>query len=293
MANIVVSSGRLLGGKKSFRKYIRNPEYLDLPALSNGDQKVYLLVKIYEKFGNHIRLKAEADYKVDWGDGQGSVNYSSGAFADYSIDFTNISPTTQTTEGYRQAIVTLEPQSGQNLTSFVMGNLLNPADGYGGTGNMNIIDCKMASSNITSLNNSFYNNRGLEQFEYVGTCNVTNMNQAFYLSYKLQKVVGIDTSNVTNFYRCFRQCQMLLEVPKLDISSGSGAATREMFFNCYIIEFIEPWSLDADAPNITSIQNMFTSCNRLMVCPITSCSNIQNFSSVFGKDNNVGVETLI
>jgi len=279
MANIIVSSGRMLGGKKSYRKYIRNPEYLDLPALSNGDQKVYLLVKIYEKFGNHIRLQAAGDYTVDWGDGQGSVNYSSGANADYSIDFTHISATTQTTEGYRQAIVTLTPQSGQNLTSFVMGNLLNPADDYDGTGNMNIIDCKMASSNVTSLSNSFYNNKGLEQFEFVGTCNVTNMSQAFYVSYRLQRVVGIDTSNVTNFYRCFRQCQLLLEVPKLDLSSATEV--RDMFYNCYAIEYIEPWSLDADAPNLTSIQFMFFTCTRLMVCPIASCSNIQNFNSVF------------
>jgi len=279
MANIIINNGRLLGGQKSFRKYIRNPEYLDLPVLSDGDQKVYLLVKIYEKFGNHIRLQAAGDYTVDWGDGQGSVNYSSGAFADYSIDFTHISATTQTTEGYRQAIVTLTPQSGQNLTSFVMGNLLNPNDASAGSANNNIIDCKMASVNITSLASSFYNNSGLEQFEFVGTCNVTNMSQAFYLSYRLQKVVGIDTSNVTNFYRCFRQCVLLLEVPKLDLSSATGVT--EMFYNCYEIEYIEPWSLDADAPNLISIQNMFYACSTLMVCPITSCSNIQVFTAVF------------
>jgi len=285
MANLIVSKGRMLAGIKDFRKYVRDSEYLDLPSLSDGDQKVYLLVKIYEKSSNYIRLKASADYKVDWGDGLGSVNYSSGAFADKSIDFTNISSTTQTTAGYRQAIVTLEPQAGQNLTSFVMGNLLNPNDPY--IGNNNIIDCKMASPNIASLYRSFYINYGLEQFEFVGTCNVTSMSEAFYNSYRLRKVVGIDTSNVTSFYRCFGGCQLLLEVPKLDLSSATNITY--MFWNCYKIEYIQPWSLDADAPNITSISNMFNGCGILMVCPITSCTNITNFGIAF-KNNKWGGE---
>lgn len=278
MANIIVSGGRVLTGQKSFRKYVRNPEYLDLPALSDGDQKIVMLAKIYPN-GNYFRFQASGNYKMNFGDGQGDSTATAGSFLDKQVDYANIPNSSLTSGGYKQTIITLEPQAGQNLTAFKYGTLLHPDDAESTSANIGIVDIKMASPNITDLTQSFYNNRGLEQFEYVGTCNVTNLSQAFYLSYNLQKVVGIDTSNVTNFYRCFRQCDKLLEVPKFDLSSATSV--EQMFYNCYNIEYIEPYDLDNDAPNITSIYVMFFGCSRLLNCPITSCANILNFGSLF------------
>lgn len=283
MANIIVNNGRILGGQKSFRKYIRNPEYIDLPALSNGDQKVVMLAKIYEKGGNHFRIYARGNYNVDWGDGQSSVNYNDNTNADYSISWSNISNTTETTNGYRQAIITVTPQSGSNLTEFKIGqHTLNPNDVNVDTANIQIFDVKMAGANFTTLQDSFTDILGLEQFEFVGTCNVTSLQSTFYLCPNLRKVVGIDTSNVTSFYRAFRQCETLLETPKFDLSSATNV--EQMYYNCYKLEYIKPYDLDNDGPNITSIFTMFDGCQRLLVCPITSCTNITNFGRAFYKN---------
>lgn len=278
MANLIVSNGRMLGGTKSFRKYIRDPEYLDLPSLSNGDQKIYLLAKIHET-SNFFRLKATANYKIDWGDGQGEVSYSSGTNADYEILYSNVSSAV-TTGGYKQAIITITPQTGENLTYFQMGGgLLHPDDTTANTGNIGIVDCKMAGQNITNLDDSFSSNYGLEQFKFVGTCIINSMLRTFYNAYCLEKVVQIDTSNVTTFYWCFRGAAKLLEVPKFDFSL---ATTIEfMFYDCHSLEYLNPWSLDSDAPNITSLNSTFSRMSKLLICPITSCSNIANFNSTF------------
>mgnify|MGYP003627554470 CR=1 FL=1 len=278
MANLIVSNGRMLGGTKSFRKYIRNPEYLDLPSLSNGDEKIYLLAKIYET-SNFFRLKATANYKIDWGDGQGEVSYSSGTNADYEILYSNVSSVV-TTGGYKQAIITITPQTGENLTYFQMGGgLLHPDDTTNSTGNIGIVDCKMAGQNITNLDNSFSFNYGLEQFKFVGTCIINSMFKTFYNAYCLEKVVQIDTSNVTTFHWCFRGAIKLLEVFKFDFSLVTDI--EFMFYDCDSLEYLNPWSLDSDAPNLTSINNTFSRMSKLLICPITSCSNITNFNSTF------------
>lgn len=281
---ILINKRNILSNNRSsgHKKYIRPSEYLDLPTLVDGDNKVVLLVKVTEKGGNYIRLQATSDYTVDWGDGQPSVNYTSNDFADYSIDYNNISPSTETEYGYRQAIVTLTPQAGFDLTYFKLGNLIHPDDRISTTGNINVVDVKMAGSSITSLFSSFYNTYGLEQFEFVGTCNVTTLSQAFYICYNLRRVVAIDTSNVTDFYRCFRQCQLLLEVPKFNFIKATNV--KELYYNNSKIEYIEPYDLDNEAPLINNIKAMFFGCGSLAICPILSCFNIQIFTSCFSSN---------
>ena len=50
MSRLIVNKSRVLSSNTSAgtRKYIRNPEYLDLPTLVNGNEKIYMLVKVFE-----------------------------------------------------------------------------------------------------------------------------------------------------------------------------------------------------------------------------------------------------
>ena len=143
-----------------------------------------------------------------------------------------------------------------------------------------VVDVKIASQNITNLNNCFQNSWGIEQFEYVGTAPLlTQLLSTFYIANQLKKVVSIPSSNVTTFNRIFRQTPQLLEVPKLDLSSATNIT--EMFYSATQIQYLEPYDLDNEAPNITSLVNTFHLANSLLNVPITSCSNITDFRAAF------------
>ena len=280
MGRLILNKSRVLSSNTSAgtRKYIRNPEYLDLPTLVNGNEKIYMLVKVFET-NNFITLKATGDYQVDYGDSQGVQTYASGVQANYEIDWNNISSSTLTDDGFRQAIITITPQSGSVLSTYTLYNLTHPNDS-GVDYHFYVVDVKMAGQNITNLNNSFQNSWGIEQFEYVGTAPLlTQLLSVFYIANQLKKVVSIPSSNVITFNRIFRQTPKLLEVPKLDMSSATNIG--EMFYSATQIEYIEPYDLDNEAPNITSLANTFNGTNSLLNVPITSCSNITNFTAAF------------
>lgn len=270
------SGGQVVTSSVEREKYVRNPEYLDLPTLVNGDEKIYLLAKIYEN-ANYFSLYATGNFQIDWGDGQGVQTYSSGTYADYEIDWNNISSSTLTTYGYRQAIITIEPQVGASLTTFKCNGGANSNDPF--NYNTQIVDCKMAGQNFTTFYQTFYINYGLEQFEFVGTApNLTDVRFMFRTNASLEKIVSLDTSNVTRFDDFLSTCGKLIEVPKFDLSSATNVTN--MFENNSRITYLDPYDLDVDAPNLTSIQYMFDGLPLVNV-PITSASNITNFYSAF------------
>ena len=280
MSRLIINKSRTLTSNTTAgnRKYVRNPQYLDLPTLVNGDEKIYMLVKVFET-NNFITLKATGDYQVDYGDGQGVQTYASNVQANYEIDWNNISPSTLTDDGFRQAIITITPQSGSVLSTYTLYNLTHPNDA-GVDYHFYVVDVKMAGQNFTSLSQCFWNSWGIEQFEYVGTAPLlTNLSSTFYIANQLRKVISIPSSSVTSFSRTFRQTPQLLEVPKLDLSSATSII--EMFYSAAQIEYLEPYDLDNEAPNVTSLGNTFNGTNSLLNVPITSCSNITNFASAF------------
>ena len=79
MANVILNKGRATSTPSVVDRttYTRPSDWTDLPALSQGDEKVYLLVNVGEKGGNYMRLKFQGDYTVNWGDGTANTNHNS------------------------------------------------------------------------------------------------------------------------------------------------------------------------------------------------------------------------
>ena len=275
---IILKNGRALSANANagLAKYERNKEYLDLPNLVNGDEKIYLLTKIYET-ENHFSFKVTSNYQIDWGDGQGIQTYSSNTQADYEIDWNDISNTTLTSDGYKQAIITIEPQSGSSLTYLNMGSSLSNPNGKN-NGNRNIVDCKMAGQNFTSFANSFSFNSGIEQFEFIGTAPNASSVQNMFKSSAIKKIISLDTSNVFRFSDFLSGCSSLIELCKFDLSSATQVTN--FFENNSSLRYIEPYDLDNEAPLLTTLYKMFDTVP-LEVVPITSASNITNFTQAF------------
>lgn len=166
--------------------YIRPADWIAMPTLSDGDDKIVLLVAVWENASNFIALKASTSsgtYTIDWGDGNTTSGIASATQADHVFDFSGLSASTFA-YGYRQTIVTITADSG-NLTLF---------SGNGGSGTYHpskntaystgVLECNIASQTITNLNDMFrsqYSQRfpWLERFEYIGTCNVTTWQYSF------------------------------------------------------------------------------------------------------------------
>ena len=75
------------------------------------------------------------------------------------------------------------------------------------------------TSNITSMNNMFYNCKSLTTMPLIDTSNVINMSSMFYYCTSLIIIALIDTSSATNMDHMFFGCANLTTIPVLDTSN--------------------------------------------------------------------------
>ena len=274
-----------------YKTYTRPADWLDLPAVNEGDEVIYMLVAIYENNPNSIVFSVRGDYTVDWGDGN-IINYDQNSTSvnavdgktGYSINWDDIDPSTLTSEGYRQAIVKITPQVPGGLTHFnnqsFYQSMLNGV--YGGVGLSGLLDMKMAGQNINYLKVGGGNNPKFEQFEFVGSNSIVASNSMFNGS-TIKKIVSLDMSNITNGYYMFRQCTKLIELPE-DMDLTSLTNVYDMFAYCSSLEKLPT----LDLTSCTSMQNMFKHSSQIREINLINTSNVTN-----GQDAFYGCSNLV
>jgi hypothetical protein len=71
--------------------YTRPADWLTMPSVVDGDQKIVMLVAIYEHDSNHVAFRATGGgYTIDWGDGTGTEDVASGVQAERNIPWSTI-----------------------------------------------------------------------------------------------------------------------------------------------------------------------------------------------------------
>ena len=202
--------------------YTRPADWLPLPKLTSEDQKIVGLHAVWPHDSNFCAVQVEGAYTVDWGDGSSPQNYASGATAYHVFDYDDLEGT-ECSRGYRQAIVTITPQSGQNLTSVnfaVKHNQAGLADRYS-TG---WLDVKAAGANIAAflfgLLMPLVFNAMLEIFEFIGSNVIVNFAGMFAGCYSLQSIPQLDTSSGENFSGMFSSCVTLSTAALLGTSAN-------------------------------------------------------------------------
>ena len=221
------------GGGGGTGGYVRPSKWLTMPTLSDGDDKVVLLVAVWENASNFITLKcgtSSGTYSINWGDGNTSSGITGGVQSDHAFDFSGLSADTLA-YGYRQAIVTITADSG-NLTSFNNYNISHPSkNSEYSTG---VLECNIASQTITNLNSMFRSQYAqkfswLERFEYIGTCNVTDWAYSFNIS-GIRYFKGT-SPNATTADSAFMQTSIQYLHGKL----GSGSCNGQNLFRSSLI----------------------------------------------------------
>ena len=218
-----------------FNSYQRPSDWLDIETLHpllQGDQKFIGLMAVHEESGNFTTIQAvtsSGTYRVDWGDGTTS-DHDSSVIAYKTYDYDNISESTLCSRGYRQAIVTVIPISG-DLLSVNLNNKHTQAglpSGY----STKWLDIRMAGLEIDvlSFNASLIRHYLFERFAFVGTHSITSMMDMFSSCSSLQTIPLLDTSSVRNMMAMFSNCSSLQTIPLLDTSLVTSM--DYMFSNC-------------------------------------------------------------
>jgi surface protein len=285
----------IVAGSSNTPSWTRPTDWLTIPT--PGTQEVIGLMAVYDDGANYVALQCTGAYTVDWGDGT-TTNYASNSVASYQHTFSSLSAGTLTTEGFRQALVRITPQAGQNLTLVSFG-VQNATLGKGfapgwlefdirtpnclptWAGSSNVIRYarlekitirQMSTTNPTNLFNNLYSLKSV-YIEPTETTGITLFNSMFINCYALEEVNAFDTSSATNVSSMFDSCYNLQIAPLLNCSASTNALG--MFQNCYSLKTVPAITMGTDA------SQMFFNCTSLETVGLINTTTVTNFTSMF------------
>jgi surface protein len=262
------------------KTYTRPADYLTIPTILSSDQKVVLLVFVSNDSSNFLGFTVAGNYNVIWGDGV-IENFTSGTAAQHVYDYASISSTI-TSEGFKQVLVTITPQSGSNLTSLNFQrrhSSANAANNYV----QPIRELYVSAPNLTASGSLTIGTltptatvypRILQYANLINTGSLNTFLQLFANCFNLLTIdVGVNVSASLN--QTFLNCGSLISVPLFDTSNisnwpnafqGCGSLTTVPLFN---------------TANATNMQQMFQSCGSLTSVPLFNTANVTNMVSMF------------
>jgi len=237
--------------------WTRPADWLELPTVSPGDEKLVGLYRVNPD-SNFFTFTGEGAYTIDFGDGSAPINYGSGTTAYKILDWDDYSSSTLTSDGFRQAVITITPQSGQHITSIDLSKTHNQP-GLSDTYNNGWLDIDLSGEFIDNiiLNSdlaSLYHFGSLTRFNFIGVNAITNFSSMFASCSSLSAIPTLDTSNGTDFSYMFASCMSLSSIPTLDTSNGTNFSG--MFNSCMNLSSIPT----LDTSNGTDFYGMFDSC---------------------------------
>lgn len=284
----------------------RNPQWIEMPEIPEGEEKVQILYAVYDTPDDESRtlvLYAAGSYEVDWGDGNTSTG---GAYSNqYNIyNFSSLDSSTETDEGYRQVIITLTPQAGQTIFRVYMNQSYDALGFRGSNYTQNYLDVlarlpncspdqfrlpyshslervviKEFDTSSTSWSGFLANKRGLRHVELpTNLSNVTNFQNMFAYCHQLEAVPQVDMSSATDLYRMYFDCPRLKKAPNLG-NLPNVTTIQQMYYDCRDLEYAGDMNLSSTCTNALSA---FSSNYRLKSVPeLGDTSGLQTTSSMF------------
>lgn len=238
-------------------------------------------------------------YVVDWGDGT-TQEIEANATIEKQLNYANYS--SPSSRGYRQAIITVTPKSGQNLTTLRLVSYtprpytttpwldieinahttalttLNLTNATGGPFNFQLERVKIHNlGNVTSLANLFRDCYVLSEVILPSTTKITSMASMFLNCYALLSVPAMDTANVTTMANMFQNCYNLKTVPSMNTAKVTTFIS--MFSGCVKLESVQN---SFTSGLCTTLANMFSGCRALKNPPVfTNTDKVTTISSIF------------
>ena len=273
-------------GKPTFtsseNQWTRPSDWLALTPPGSTEQKFVGLIAVLNQGSNYVALTATVStgtYTVDWGDGSSPVTPVSGVATEYNYAYSSLSASTDTTRGYRQAIVTVTPTTpGATFSVFSLASRHSARSSTSTT--VTWLDVALSAPNATTIRIGGYNAgdivglNWLEQATIVSH-NCTNLNYLFYGCRALEFVPLFNTAAVTNMSIMFSSCTSLISVPLFNMVSVT--TTTSMFNGCTSLQTVPLFNTAA----VGDFSSMFSGCSSLRAIPLldtaANAGNMTNF----------------
>jgi hypothetical protein len=250
--------------------WVRPSDWLTMPTI--GTQEFIGLLAITDDESNHIALTCQGAYTVDWGDGV-TENVATNVKAQHTYTYSAISSGTLTTRGYKQVLVRVTPQAGQNLTKV---DLQQQNSIVAKVHTVSWLDIAIKGSNITTLTlgGSTVNIFMCENVDIYSFGAITNLSLLFYQMYALQKFTLPSTASVNNFSAILSNCISIKKIPLINTISGTNFS--DMVSNCYSLKEVPLFNTVAG----TNFSNMFQNCYSIQSIPLFNTAAGTNFSQM-------------
>jgi hypothetical protein len=256
--------------------WVRPSDWLAMPTgITAADQIFVGLHAVIENGDNYVAFlftTSAGQYQVDWGDGSTPTLHNSNTIAQYQYNFATVSSSTLTSRGYKQAIITVTPVSGNFLTcDFQRRFVTTPAQNQAySTG---FLDCILSMPNantgasIVVGGDTIVAHRYLERFDIKTIGNATSLLRLF-MNCNIQTLPLFNTTNVTNMQQTFSSCS-LKTIPLLNTANVTTMA------NCFQGSTIRTIPL-LDTANVTNMQQLFSG-TLIESIPLLNTSNVTTF----------------
>lgn len=286
-------------------EWVRPADWLPLPTVTAGEAKFVGLVAVYPGDSNWVVIFHNGGHSwINWGDGSAVQFGINGTLSTHRYTYDSLPSNTTTSEGYRQAIVSLTPQAGQTLSTFQL-NQAMASFGPASNATSLWLDIAMALPSITTLDISGTGApaRLLQRFTWVGTSPVlatlanvfgnavslrvvdvpaaftgvaTTMAGMFNGCDALRTAPALNTATVTSFSQTFLSCRQLTSVPLYDMTAAT--TTANMFANCPALRTVPD---NTTTGNVLTMASMFSSCLSLITAPMLNTVKVTSFASMF------------
>jgi hypothetical protein len=262
-------------------------DWLPMPTVVDTDQTFVGLHAVIENGDNYVAFRFTTntgDYQVDWGDGT-VTTHASNTNAEHQYDFTNpVLNGTLTSRGYKQAMITVTPVSG-NLLTCNFQQRFETVPSQTTSYSTGFLDCILSMPNASSGESILFGgilviHRYVERFDIktIGGCTalgVSANNGLFRGCTSLQSVPLFDTSGVINMREMFLGCTMLRTIPLFDTSGVTGFMLN-MFNGSGIITIPQ-----LNTANVANMTNMFSGCVNLQSIPLLNTSSVTQMLGMF------------
>lgn len=253
-----------------------------VPAAS--DQKIIGTVAIFNQDSNYFAVNIAttdfSNYTVDWGDGT-SANFASGVTAEKNYLWSDISAATLTSEGYRQAIVTITPTTAGRTFSNLQLNRRHSALTASTTIFSPWLSLSISAPNATSITLAGSPDAtkvvtGLAQQIQIFSSNITGASGLFQNCYALQDVVFNTSGTLTTTSSMFAGCRNLKVAPFFNTASVTNMSS--MFSGCLALQSVPLYNTSSVTDGMSS---MFNACASLRTVPFFNTASVTNFSTMF------------
>ncbi len=260
-------------------EWVRPIDWLGLPVVTASEDKMVGLYAVYDTTSEFVAFTATGNFTVDWGDGSAVDNVASGVQAQHQYTYATIPVGTLSTRGYKQVIITITPQAGQQLLSVDLNKRHTSASAQIQSSNWLDITCSCNAASTLGFTSAGTLTRSslLERATILNGQLRLSTASMFNSCYALQSVPLFDTSFVTNMSVMFSSCRSLQIVPIFNTSSVTNMTS--MFASCSSLQRVPLFNTAV----VTNMAYMFASCSSLQSVPIFNTAAVTNTASMLSS----------